>query len=153
MSQPTWKLIGQLGDVNPIDHGGILVYQDTTGVYAPEAVVIEPIDSDDGADPERWIVHRFPLERCTYSGGILSDNEYHPDHPAWFAKDLAYVADFYGAEPQDLIRQLGSDDPMDRADAYEAIGRYHGFIELDSEPVTDLDRSEIEARYGVKARA
>jgi hypothetical protein len=152
MSQPSWKLLGSLGDVNPIDHGGMLVYEDTTGAYPPEAVMIRPLDeSEHDESGERWIVYRFPLERCTHIDGVLSDNEFHPEHPAWFAKDLSHVASFTGTTEEELIEALCSDHLIERAAAYEAIGSYRGFINLDHEPVTDFDRSEMEARYGAHA--
>jgi hypothetical protein len=160
-NQPVWKLLDVLGDVNPIDHGGMLVYQDETGVYAPEAVVIVALIKDYEDDPDRWIVYRFPLERCTYINGVLSDNPFHPEHPAWFAtpesrrverpQDTTYlsrVADNEGMEIEELIAAFCSADPIERAAAYEAIGSYHGFINLDHDPITDFDRSEMEARHG-----
>jgi hypothetical protein len=149
MSQPSWKLLATIGDVNPVDHGGMLVYEDTTGVYAPEAVMIRPLDDDD--DNDRWIVYRFPLEKCTCVDGVLSDNEHHPEHPAWFAGSLKSVAKSIGATRGDLIEQLCSKNPIERAYSYLAIGEYHGFINLDHEPVTDLDRSEMESRYDAEA--
>jgi len=47
-TQPQWKLIANLGDVDYINHGGFLVYEDTTGQYAPEVEVVEepPADLD-----------------------------------------------------------------------------------------------------------
>lgn len=164
MSQPTWKLLANLGDVNPIDHGGMLVYEDTTGVYPPEAVLIEPIDDERGNDSDRWIVYRFPLERCTFVNGVLSDNPFHPELPAWFAtpesrkterpQDTTYlssVASSMSMEAGELIEALCSDHLIERAAAYQAIGDYHGYINLDHDPITDFDRSEMEARYGAKA--
>jgi hypothetical protein len=50
-----------------------------------------------------------------------------------------------------MVHDLCSESPLDRAVAYRAIGDYHGFINLDESPLTDLDRSEIEARYAVRA--
>jgi hypothetical protein len=149
MSQPTWKLLDVPGDVNPIDHGGMLVYEDTTGVYAPEAVVITPLDDSD--DNDRWIIYRFPLERCTYVGGVLSDNPFHPEFPAWFADSIPSVASFIDMKAGALIEALCSDHIIERAAAYEAIGSYHGYINFDEGPITDFDRSEIEARYGANA--
>jgi hypothetical protein len=163
MSQPTWKLLGSLGDVNPVDNDGMLVYEDTTGVYPPEAVVISALIKDYEDDPDRWIVYRFPLDRCTYVDGVLSDNPFHPDLPAWFAtpesrraerpQDTTYlsnVASFTGTTEEELIEALCSDHLIERAAAYEAIGSYHGFHGFDDDPITDLDRSEMEARYGAK---
>jgi hypothetical protein len=149
MSQPTWRLLDVLGDVNPIDHDGMLVYEDTTGVYPPEAVVIVALIKDYEQDPDRWIVYRFPLERCTYVNGVLSDNEFHPESPAWFADSIPSVADCFGLEAEELIEELCSDHLVERAAAYQAIGDYHGYENLDHDPITDFDRSEMEARYAV----
>jgi hypothetical protein len=75
----------------------------------------------------------------------LSDNPFHPDHPAWFAVDLAGVAATIGSTKGDMERLLCSEDPLARAEAYQAIGDYHGWEDLDSDPLT-LTRAEAEAR-------
>jgi hypothetical protein len=149
-NQPKWKFVANLGDLNPLDHGGYLVYRDRTGVYPPEAVRIEPRDHDGVSDRERdrsWYVTRFVLEPCTYQDGVLSDNPYHPDRPAWFAKDLhAIAASFGSCDRAALIEGLTSDDPVARARAYEAIGLYFGFHEFaDADIITG--RVEMRRRY------
>ncbi len=47
MSQPAWECIAQLGDKNPIDHGGYWILRDTTGVYAEEAELLLVPDDED----------------------------------------------------------------------------------------------------------
>jgi hypothetical protein len=158
MSQPTWKLIANLGDMNPIDYGGYFVYVDETGVYQPEAELLIAPEEEDSGEP--WMVYRFVLERCTCIDGILSDNPFHRDHPVWFAKPeteradrpqdttyLSNVADFIGQPVSELIAGLCSEDPIARARVYRAIGDYHGFENLDSYPLTYRDRAKVEARY------
>lgn len=112
MSQPEWKFIANLGDVNPIDYGGFFVYVDQTGVYDPEVEVLELVEGDDDDEFDEddelvtegnmvWETNRFSLEQFTYGlikddkfvpltelhpEGILSDNKFHPDHAVWFAK-------------------------------------------------------------------
>ena len=160
MSQPKWKLIAQLGDVSPIDHGGYFIYDDETGVYPPEGELLEVPDSEDCP----FYIYRFPLEKCTYINGILSDNKYHPHQPAWFAKpaaerkdrpqDTTYlqnVADCCGTAEAALITALCGDDIVARANAYRDIGSYHGFDNLDAYPLTITDKAELEARYKIKA--
>lgn len=143
--QPNWKLIANLGDVNPIDYGGFFIYEDTTGVYAPEAeILLEP--ADEPSDAEEWTVFRFCLEPCTYVNGILSDNKFHPAQPAWFAADLASIASLVGMELDAMIQAFTGDDIVARARAWQAIGFYHGFSNLDSSPHT-LTRTEVAARY------
>lgn len=61
--QPDWKLVGAVGDVNPIDHGGGFIYEDTTGVYAAELEYIEPDEQyeDRYGNATRWTVYRFEI--------------------------------------------------------------------------------------------
>jgi hypothetical protein len=140
--QPQWKRIANLGDVNPVEYGGYFVYTDRTKVYPPEAELLRT--PDDGG--EGWTIHRFILDRCTFVDGVLSDNAYHPELPTWFAKDLAAVASFIGSTELDLINGLCSDDPIDRASAYRAIGEYHGFDNFDGYPRQYTKRSELPRR-------
>jgi hypothetical protein len=156
--QPNWQLLCNLGDANPIDHGGVFVYLDKNCIYTPEMEVLEPSGEDDYGDPTTWTVYRFSLDKCTYINGILSDNPYHPDHPAWFAKPESERA----ARPQDttylqnlqndsypgnsLPRALCSDDIVERAQAYRAIYEYHGLENFDSYPLTFDNREEVEER-------
>jgi len=158
MSQPNWKYIANLGDANPIDHGGFFVYIDETGVYDPEAELLEITRQNDGGEPIEWNVYRFSLEKCTLQNGILSDNKFHPEHPAWFAEckraerpqDTTYlsnVAECMGMDLETLQTLFCSDNPIERAEAYRCVGEYHGFDNLDSYPLTFTDRTEVEQRY------
>ena len=140
MSQPIWKCVAQIGDAAPLDHGGLWVFIDTTGVYPPEGELYEP---------ETRQVRRFILEDCTYTNGILSDNKFHPDHAAWFADDLQAVASCIGTDAADLINQFCSADPITRAQAWRAVGDYFGWDNLDSYPLT-LTRREAARRYNGK---
>lgn len=160
MSQPQWKLIAQLGDADPISYGGYFIYEDRTGVYAPEAeVLIAPDDDETG----EWIVYRFSLDRCTYIDGILSDNPYHPELSAWWAQSpdeakrrpqdttkLSNLALCTGRTELNYINMFCSEDPRVRAMAYEAIGLYHGWENLDAYPRTFTNRADVEARYAAE---
>lgn len=143
--QPRWRLLANLGDVNPIDHGGIFVYVDETGHYPPEAERLESPDSDDSGGP--WTVYRFPLDRCTFEGGILSDNAFHPEIEAWFADSIDAIASYIGSDPETLRAELCSPDPIELANGYRAVGEFYGFLNLDQYPITFTRRAEIEARY------
>jgi len=145
MSQPKWRLRANIGDVNPIDHGGKFVYVDSTGVYDPEMEILEPID--DGGS-EHWEIHRFSLERCTFENGVLSDNQFHPDHAAWFADDIDRVKSC--CDHETIIEDLCSGDPVARAFAYNSITVYFGAHEFDQYPLKFTSRSEIRKRYRYK---
>jgi hypothetical protein len=155
MSQPEWKFVDNFGDVNPVDHGGRFVFKDETGVYAPEvAVLICPEDVEDveidGTDGEteeygKWELYRYVMENCTYQNGVLSDNQFHPDYPVWFADDLQKLADFVGRPKEELIEQFCSDDPRKRVWAWEAVDQYWGFENCGAgQPCIFECRSDIE---------
>ena len=141
MSQPKWKCVGNLGDKNPVDHGGLLVFVDETGVYPPEVEKIEP--PCDGE--KRWEVRRVVLDPCTYVNGVLSDNKFHPNHPAWFADDLDSVCSSMDVERDELIRLFCSDEPMERAEAWRCVLDQHGWANVDDYPL-HLTRNEIKNR-------
>jgi len=147
MSQPTWKLIANLGDANPIDHGGIFVYVDVTGAYSPEVEVLEEPTDDEG-DNGTWTAYRFELTRCTFIDGILSDNAFHPDHPAWFADKLAQIASTCDTPLAELIADLcGERGIACLANAWTDIGRVEGLDNLDHDPLTFARRIEVMRRY------
>lgn len=155
--QPKWKLLGTVGDVNPLDHSGGFVFVDETGVYDPEIEWIEPEGENEYGEPIRWKVYRWSLEKCTYQNGILSDNPYHPDYPAWFAKpeserkhrpqDTTYLLDIcktMDVSEKTIISNLCGDDIMARANAYLDIARYHGMDNFDEYRLSFSDREELE---------
>lgn len=143
--QPTWKLLTNLGDVHPVEYGGLFVFEDITGVYDPEMELIEaPEDSIDIDDPKaRWTTRRVVLDRCTFINGVLSENEFHQDKPAWFADSLASVA--RSMDCGDLVSLLCSEQAINRAIAYRAIYDFHGWDNGDSYP-NRYTKAEIEAR-------
>jgi hypothetical protein len=155
MSQPDWECIAQLGDTDPIEHGGYWILRDKNGIYPEEGeLLIAP--EDEGGE---YIIHRFTLNRCTFIDGILSDNEFHPDHSAWWAgteeerkarpQDSTYlknIADFIGMDVEELAADFCSENALVRARAYQAVGDYHGFDNLDNYPLT-MTRREVKKRY------
>lgn len=152
--QPVWELITNLGDVHPLDYGGYFIYRDTTGLYPEEG---EKLFADESAD--RWEIYRFPLDRCKMVGGFLipfrwdSSWPYPANHYVeWFNQGLCDVASYVGESLEELQSELCSKNPLDRARAYESIGNYHGFDNLDSCPLFFNDRAEVEKRYAISAR-
>lgn len=166
--QPIWKMVANLGDVNPLQYGGYFVYTDTTGVYEAEGeyVIVEnKEDIKDNPTDTPYTVWRYSLEKCTLIDGILSDNKYHPRHPAWFAtpeshrKDrdrpqnanyLSNVSNCMDIDLKELQGLFCSSNIVERAIAYRLVGEYHGFDNLDSYPLR-LTREESEDRYKDKA--
>jgi hypothetical protein len=161
--QPIWELVANLGDVNPIDYGGYFVYRDTTGVYPEEAELLLVDESADG-ESDTWTVYRFILDRlkqvktgeAIYLVPIRFDDSWPhavSQYDEWFHEDLARVASYTGQTLQELRAAFCSENATDRASAYQAIGDYHGFDNLDSYPLTFKTRAEVEARYKVKNNA
>jgi len=145
--QPKWKFIANLGDMNPLEHGGYFIFEDETGVYEPEGELYFP-DSGEA--------YRFILERMEIWGGHLimfgfSAREDLP-HPIssyieWFDSHLEGVASFGGISTDELAHMFTSFDPTVRAHAYRMLGEYCGFINLDEYPL-ELSKSEAKKRYG-----
>jgi hypothetical protein len=124
--QPIWKAVANLGDVNPEAYASAFVLVDQTGVYDPEIDCFEPPDGD----AHHWERYRWILDPCTYRDGILSDNPYHPELPAWWAQDLSSVAYTCSMKESDLINLLCSDDPITRARGYLVVAAHWGMYEM-----------------------
>tara|TARA_R110000824_G_scaffold173688_2_gene351820 strand:+ start:1156 stop:1557 length:402 start_codon:yes stop_codon:yes gene_type:complete len=130
------KTLANLGDVNPLDHGGFLVRSDG------EIVDIHPRDED-----RKIEVHWFSNALCyPIEGGGVSDNEFHKDHPAWFSDGLGDVA--RSADHEDIAEDLCSDDPVVRARAYQSIAAHWGIVNFDQYPIT-LTRTECRRMYNL----
>lgn len=138
--QPDWVFLENLGDASPLEYGGQFVYEDRTGVYAPEMEVVE-VD-DDG----RVTIYRFILDRCTFVDGVLSDNKFHPDYPVWFCKSLPSLSAYCGIPVSEMVAAFCSDNILERARAYCDVGSYWGFDELDQYPLR-MDPIEAQNRY------
>lgn len=133
-----YKILANLGDVNPLDYGGAFVRSDDT-----LDVLVEPNEDD---KKPRWTVYTVALDRCSYVDGVLNDNSYHPSQPAWFADDIDAIASCVGREPITLINLLCSDNPVCRAHGYIDVASYHGWFEFDQYPI-ELTRREAYRRF------
>lgn len=149
-TQPVWKFVDNLGDATPLDYGGLFLYEDTSGQYAPEMEKLERLDDSDDSSFE---IHRVTLERCEVVDGCVihmhAENfarEAPHKYQEWFSKSLPSVAQSSGYALHDLIAGLCSEEIKARAMAYEAIYGHHGWANGDSYPLT-LTLAEVEARY------
>lgn len=149
MSQPAWKFLENLGDVNPLDYGGLFVFVDETGVYPAE---MEKLDTPEGYEVEepddagKFMVYRVTLDRCSFVDGVLSDNEFHRDKPAWFAANLENVCAAQDYPIDELRADLCAEEPLRRARAWQAVLDHHGWMNGDSDPI-QLTRAEADVRY------
>jgi len=125
----------------------LLLLSDQSQAYPPELELIE--SSESGSD-EEWTVSRIVCERCFFENGILSDNRFHKDHPAWFADSLESVCNCCDCDQDELIESLCSDNEIARARAYETLINYFGPFEFDQYPLKFSDRVEVEAKYAAE---
>lgn len=143
-AQPVWKFVDNLGDASPIDYGGLFLYRDETGVYAPE---LERLD----CDHPRYEIHRVCLDKCAeVNGHVIHDLDFARANPAkyeeWFSDSLDSVAATMGTTRAAIVEGLCSDDIKARALAYMAIYDHHGWDNVDSDPL-QMSRPEVWVRY------
>lgn len=118
-----WTPIGVIGDMNPIEHWGGIIYETQYGVemiYFQESegtVWAYRVDIDD--DP--W----SDLDWVDWDG----------------------VEDSTGTPVEEIEQAAKSDNVLARAGVYEAAGSYHGWGEFDQQPET-LTLEKAEAKYG-----
>jgi hypothetical protein len=136
--QPIWKCVANLGDVNPLLHGGFFIYVDTTGVYPPECALLEVEDEHDGRS-QKYTEYRCVMEQHTLLGGVLSENTFHPDSAAWYEDEIQNIN-------PDIVRELLTGDVRDKGWAYQELMSHFGPHQFDSYPLT-LSRKECEERY------
>lgn len=135
-NQPSWKIVGNIGDANPLKMGRI-VRVDTTGVYASELILIAPANKTKKGK-EIYEVATIVCERCTMLNNdwkTISDNPFHADKPAWFADKLDEVAGSIGIQVDDLARKLVGSNPTERAWAYNDLASYFGIENFDEYPI------------------
>lgn len=136
--QPSYWCIENIGDVDPLEHGGGFVIVDRTGVYDPELLILD-VNEDDKSPYLLNSIVLEPLIRIKAEDGFhkLSDNKYHPEMPAWFgdAKSLQSIANSSGRRPYyALLDSFLSSCPVERGLAYMDAVRHFGTEEFNSEP-------------------
>ncbi len=137
--QPEWK------PLCTTDYSRVEV--DQTGHYDPEMEVAQDIDG------EVFEVFRFPLERFQLIKTCLVPYQFDVTwfrparaYKAWFQDDLSKVADFVGTSYETLLEAFCSSEIHVRAWAWESVGSYHGFTNLDQYPLT-LTQDELNERW------
>jgi hypothetical protein len=137
---PRPRIIDNLGDTDPIANGGYFIWSDGSAEWLEEP----PDDADE--QHQEWTVYRFDLDRF---GLVINDDGTWSLVPReWFQDSLTAIArcSDYPDGVDGLRKDLCSPDIRERAWAYRDIGMYHGFVNLDSYPLT-LTRAEVNARY------
>lgn len=123
------EIIGYVGDVNFVEFSGGEVYKNAEGEHILEWVEPPPDDIELGDKNARWDVYRVNIDN-----GM----------PDWGSYKAA--AKTSGQKPSELKDAFESDDPMDRAWAFETWAGHYGWDELDTYKLV-LDKHEVESRY------
>lgn len=130
-NQPRWHVATNLGDVNPLEHGGSFVLIDSTGIYDPELWKYEEWQE---GDPIRRL-YRITLKRCfPIEGGHIGNNIYHSYMPTWFGKREMLKSVEDSADHLQLVFDICSVDVRKLASAYLSLIGHYGAHEFDSEP-------------------
>ena len=123
------KFHGIIGDMNPIEHDGGVVYQEGED-QSPEVLYFQGWTDDEGP-------------RVTVSTFCVEDNVL--EDLTWV--DWDSVASYIGMEVGELKGHAASDNVLARAQVYESVAGYCGFGELDSQP-RELTLEQAEKEYG-----
>jgi hypothetical protein len=123
------EIIGTVGDVDFLTYGGGEVYKNAEGEYTLEHVEPPPDEIELDDKNARWEVYRVNID-----AGM----------PDWGSYKAA--AKTSGAKPSELKAAFESDNPMERAWAYETWAGHYGWNELDEYRLV-LDKHEVESRY------
>lgn len=124
------RILGNLGDKNPLDYGGLIVYEvlDDDIEYISAEYWNEPLTED-----HPYWVYRFDVPRDVF-------------------KDLNWVhnwdqiAAFVGMSKEAIFRMGYSEDPLKRAEVFRFVGEYHGWENIDGSP-DKFTREEMEERW------
>lgn len=156
-----WRVLANLGDVDPIECGGFFVLHppEREGSLTEIEILEEPTQDppyDGEPDTRVWTVYRLLNDRIfrltdkdpEYPAGALGDNVYHPYLAVWFSDKVPEVARFigYADDGEELRDLLCSADPIDRAAGYQSLVAYFGPYEFDQYPRT-LTAAEVQERY------
>lgn len=129
---------GQIGDVNPLDHSGGIVYESEYGepviAYTWGLEGLPGVDAyDEDVEAVQLEVYRVPI-----ADDVLKDDL---DWVNW-----SDVAKTIGMPVSELKEAARSDNVMARASVYEAVAGYHGWGELDPYPYTKT-YGQLEAEW------
>lgn len=125
--QPNWRVVVEFSG----DSGNnmIVLERDITGVYRPQLSYLE--EMVDGT----FNLSRIVVEPHTYINGILSDNPFHPEIPAWYADTAKKVFSDFEAGFDGMIKILcNNEDIRQQAQVFSWIVEYHGTYEFDQYP-------------------
>ena len=123
------KYIGHIGDMDPIEHWGGIIYD---AGYGPHLTYFQSWFNE-SANRHQVTVYDFPIE-----DDVVKDLD-------WVNWDD--VANSIGMDVEKLKGYGRSDNIFARASTYEAVAGYYGFHELDSDP-QEMTMGRANQKYG-----
>jgi hypothetical protein len=122
--QPSYWCVANIKDQgDPFEHGGGFVLVDRTGIYTPELLILEHLSGSVGECQHQ--IETILLDRVTrikHENGLdgLSDNNFHPDHEAWFGNPVKLLqqSKICDATYEGLLMEFLAESPVVRALAY-----------------------------------
>ncbi len=132
------KILGHVGDANPVEHWGGVVYDEGYG-HGPHLLYFQSYD----AEGETMVsVYDFPIDNF--------------DRSDWYEWDAVASSIGWDEISINLDVDMGlkdyalsldcEEDPLTCAWLYESLGSYYGFGELDHEP-TEMTLEDAEDFY------
>ena len=147
-----------IGDVDPLGYGGGFVYRllpSSNGSGFELEYIDPPPDEEFDTKGALWTIYRTPLDRCipnpAKKGAWVNASLLDRPLPC----PLGTYSEWWGDDVQAMVacmdhstfaQDMASEDPLLRARAYQTIGQYHGWENLDSYPLM-LTRAEVTKRY------
>lgn len=122
------RAIGTIGDVNPIEYDGGIIYQKGDPPRY-RMIYFQHYGEDDG----QVSVYGFDIE-----DDVIKDLNW---------ADWEQIAESFGADVDELKAMARSPDPFERAWVYESVGGYDGFSNLDGY-ADDMTVEHAEKMYG-----
>jgi hypothetical protein len=130
------KFIANLGSKAPLQGGGLFVYIDEAGIFAPMAVKILPVNIRHNL----WYEYRWVLENLTLY--TIKDQ--------WFYDSLLDASSLADSSWFGLVSDLVDGSPQAKAIAWDALGYYHGYDRLDSHYRSyngEVGRQQLEIKF------
>jgi len=128
-------IVGNIGDVDPIQYGGGVVFEDEDGGYTLEYVYGADSDEDYGWEQNP------DYEHVVYRVGLESDLDSFLRWNDW--ADLDAVADSVGATKDELLERARKGGAVGRAWLANEIAAHYGWQNLDEYPVKITERDLV----------
>lgn len=168
-----FKSVGTMGDINPLEYGGGIVYE--VPGQDPHVDYLVVLEDDNGK--EAWELYQFDIEKFAVCEGVIVTESISQAHEGarpvqgtcdgklpypigyyqeWWVRDLDQVCSCMDVDREELVALLCSADTMKRAMGYEYLIGYFGLAEFDNYPNTyrgRMGRRELATRFNYNRKS